>query len=129
MKSSYDANTILLLDDEFDNVALFRQALERKGFHVVGFTKTSLALEHFQKNPDQYGLVISDIKMPVMNGYQFIKEVKKIKPQVKVFLISASEINYIEVRTELPSIHIDEFIEIPISLEDFITKVSRHMNS
>jgi CheY-like chemotaxis protein len=117
VKPSYDANTILLLDDDFDNIALFMLALEKQGFHVVGFTKPLLALEHFQKNFEKYGLVISNIKMPVMNGYQFIKQIKEIKPQVKVFFISASEINYVEVRTELPFLDINEFIEIPISLE------------
>ncbi|MGA9151944.1 MAG: response regulator [Candidatus Nitrosopolaris sp.] len=48
-----------------------------------------------QKNFERYGLVISDIKMPVMNGYQFIKQIKEIRPQVKVFFVSASEINYV----------------------------------
>jgi YesN/AraC family two-component response regulator len=67
--------------------------------------------------------------MPVMNGFQFIKKVKEIKPQVKVFFISAFEINEMEFRTELPFVKVDEFIKKPISLEDFISTVSKHINN
>ena len=54
-----------------------------------------------------------------MNGYQFIKKVKEIKPQVKVFFISVFEIDDIEFRRELPFVKVDEFIKKPILLEGF----------
>jgi two-component system response regulator ChvI len=119
----------LILDDEFDIMSIFTLALEQQGYHVIGFTEPLLALDHFQKNSDRYGLVISDLRMPVMNGYQFVKKVKEIKPQVKVFFISAFEINEIEFRTELPFVKVDEFIKKPILLEDFISTVSKHINN
>jgi two-component system response regulator ChvI len=125
----YNTNTILLVDDEFDIMTTFTQALEQQGFPVVGFTEPLLALDDFHNNSDRYGLVISDLRMPVMNGYQFIKKVKEIKPQVKVFFISAFEINEIEFRTELPFVKVDEFIKKPILLEDFISTVSKHIDN
>ncbi|MFZ0510871.1 MAG: response regulator [Candidatus Nitrosopolaris sp.] len=124
----YSANAILLLDDEFDIMTVFTLGLEEQGFHVVGFTEPLLALDHFQINSEQYGLVISDLRMPVMNGYQFIKKVKEIKPQVKVFFISAFDIDDIEFRTELPFVKVDEFIQKPISLKDLTGTVSKHIN-
>lgn len=60
-----------------------------------------------------------------MDGYQFIKQVKEIRPQVKVFFMSAFEVN----QTELPFVDIDEFIKKPILLDDLIKTVSKHMNS
>lgn len=130
MKSVYyNRNAILLLDDEFDIMTVFTQALKEQGFLVVGFTEPLLALDHFHINCDRYGLVISDLRMPVMNGYQFIKKVKEIKPQVKVFFISAFEIDDIEFRRELPLVKVEEFIKKPISLEDFISTVSKHINN
>jgi len=129
MTSPQNADTILILDDEFDIMSIFILALEQQGYHVIGFTEPLLALDHFQKNSDRYGLVISDLRMPVMNGYQFVKKVKEIKPQVKVFFISAFEINEIEFRTELPFVKVDEFIKKPILLEDFISTVSKHINN
>ena len=127
--SCYNGNSILLLDDEFDIMITFTLGLEQQGFHVVGFTEPLLALNHFQINSEQYGLVISDLRMPVMNGYQFIKKVKEIKPQVKVFFISAFEIDDIEFRTELPFVKVEEFIPKPISLEDLTSNVSKHINN
>jgi YesN/AraC family two-component response regulator len=103
--------------------------LKEQGFHVDGFTEPLLALDHFQKNSEQYGLVISDLRMPVMNGYQFIRKVKEIKPQVKVLCISAFEIDDIEFRRVLPPIKIDEFIKKPISADNFISTVKKHIKN
>ena len=130
MKSAYyNTNAILLVDDEFDIVTVFTQALKEQGFPVVGFTEPLLALNDFHINSERYGLVISDLRMPVMNGYQFIKKVKEIKPRVKIFFISAFEIDDIEFRRELPFVKVDEFIKKPILLEDFISTVSKHINN
>ena len=84
---------LILLDDEFDIIAIFKQGLEKQGFHVFAFTGPLSALEHFQINSKQYVLVISDLRMPRMNGYEFIKKVKEMKPQVKVFFMTAFEID------------------------------------
>jgi len=122
---SQGADGILLLDDEFDIMTVFTQALREQGFLVVGFTEPLLALDYFHINSDLYGLVISDVRMPVMNGYQFIKKVTEIKPQVKVLFISAFEID----RRELPFLKVEEFIKKPILLEDFISTISKHINN
>jgi len=110
-------------------VTVFTQALKEQGFPVVGFTEPLLALNDFHINSERYGLVISDLRMPDMNGYQFIKKVKEIKPRVKIFFISAFEIDDIEFRRELPFVKVDEFIKKPILLEDFISTVSKHINN
>jgi DNA-binding NtrC family response regulator len=85
--------SILILDDEFDIVSVLKQGIDKQGFRVFGFTDPYLALEHFQINSELYGLVITDLRMPGMNGYEFIKKVKEIKPQVKVFFMTAFSIN------------------------------------
>jgi len=64
---------MLLLDDDFDITTVLKQGLEKRGFQVFGFTDPLLALEHFQLNSGQYGLVVSDLRMPAMNGYEFVK--------------------------------------------------------
>ena len=95
--------SILVLDDEFEIVTMIKSFLQKHGFHVYAFTDPHLALEHFQINARIYGLIISDIRMPQMNGFEFIKKVKGIKPEVKVFFMTAFEINDIEFRRVLPS--------------------------
>lgn len=121
-------NSIILVDDELDIAKVLEQGLERLGFRVFGLTDPLLALEHFQINSDQYGLVISDLRMPVMNGYEFIKNIKKIKPEVIVFLMTAFEINDNEFRRVLQTVNIDEFIQKPISFKELIRIVNKYVN-
>ena len=124
--TSHKADSILMLDDESDIMSTFTLALQQQGFHVIGFTEPLLALEHFQKNSEQYWLVISDIRMPVMDGYEFIKKVKEIKYDVKVFFMSAYLIDDIQYRAEIPSVTVDEYIEKPISINHFVSLVKKY---
>ena len=64
-----------------------------------------------------------------MNGYEFIKKVKEIKPEVKVFFMTAFEIDDIEIRRVLPSIKIDEFINKPVSADSFTATVKKHIKN
>jgi DNA-binding response OmpR family regulator len=126
MGNSQNTDAILMLDDELDIVNIFTRALQQQGFCVIGFTKPMLALDHFQKNFDLYSLVISDIRMPVMDGYEFIKRVKEIKRDVKVFFMAAYLSDDIQYRTGLPSVTVDEYIEKPISINHFISLVKKY---
>lgn len=126
MTSPPNADAILMLDDEFDIMRIFTLALERQGFHVIGFTEPLQALDHFQKNSDRYWLIISDIRMPLIDGYQFIKRVKELKPDVKVFFISAFLTDDIQYRTGLSLFKVDEYIEKPISINHFISLVKKY---
>jgi len=120
---------ILIVDDEFDIISVFKQGLEHKGFRVFGFTEPAMALEHFQINQEKYSLVISDCRMPGINGYEFVKKVKEIKSGVKVFLMTAFEINDVEFRSILPNVEIEGFMQKPISMADLASTVSKYMSS
>jgi DNA-binding NtrC family response regulator len=120
------ANWILIVDDEFDIISIFKQALMKKGFHVFGFTDPLLALEHFQINAKRYGLVISDLRMPGMNGYEFVKKINEIKPEIKIFLMTAFEINDVEFKRLLPKVKIEGLLQKPISLAHLINTVSKY---
>ena len=61
--------------------------------YVFAFTKPSLALEHFKINLNDYLMVICDIRMPEMNGFEFAKSVSQIKPGMKVLLMTAFDID------------------------------------
>lgn len=126
MTSAQNADGILMLDDEFDIMSIFTLALQKQGIHVIGFTEPLLALDHFQKNSHRYWLVVSDIRMPLIDGYQFIKRVKEAKPDVKVFFMSAFLTDDIQDRTGLSLVKADEYIEKPISLNDFMKLVKKH---
>jgi two-component system response regulator ChvI len=107
---------------------IIKLGLQKKGsFEVYGFTDPVLALEHFKTNAEHYSLVISDIRMPQMNGYEFAKQVKKIKSDIKVFFMTAFEINKEEFSRVLPDIKINEFIQKPVSIKDLVKSVQGHI--
>ena len=106
---------ILLVDNEADIIEIYPQELRKHGLDVYGFTDPVVALEEFRLNHDKYILVVSDIRMPKMNGFEFIRSIKELKPQVQVLFITAFEINSNEFSTVLPSTKVDGFIQKPIA--------------
>ena len=84
----------MVVDDDFDIATLVKITLQKDGFkNVFAFTKPSLALEHFKFNYKEYCLVISDIRMPEMNGFEFARSVSRIKPEIKILLMTAFDNN------------------------------------
>src|SRR5215831_10807197 len=109
--------SILVLDDEPDVGYVFKLGLQRiLGSDVFVFTDPFLALEDFQIHSDRYGLVISDVRMPAMNGYEFATRVKHINPDIKICLMSAFEVKDL-VSNPVNSLNIDEFLQKPLSLQ------------
>ena len=111
-----EQKSILILDDDADIGNLFKLGLQRKfDSDVFAFTDPRLALEDFKINSETYGLVISDIRMPGMNGYEFVAKVKQTNQNVKICLMSAFEASDLE--GHLPeSVEIDEFLQKPLSV-------------
>jgi DNA-binding NtrC family response regulator len=85
---------VMVIDDDFDIATLVKITLRKNGFkNVFAFTKASLALEHFKINHEDYCLVIADIRMPEMDGLEFAKSVSQVKPEIKVLLMTAFDID------------------------------------
>jgi DNA-binding NtrC family response regulator len=132
MTSSASTNrnnkSILVVDDENAIVDIIKQSLQRQEFKVCAFTDPFKALAHFNSDPkDYHGTVLSDIRMPGMNGYEFVRRVKESDPKVKVVLMSAFEINEKEFHNLLPDIKVDSFLQKPFSIQrlnDVVEKIS-----
>ena len=117
--------SILVLDDEFDLSMLVKQILRRDNFkNVFAFTDPLLALEHFKINHKDYSLIISDIRMPTMNGFEFVREARVINPKVKIMLMTAFEIDDKEFARVLPNPKIDGLIRKPTSAKQILKTVS-----
>ena len=116
---------ILVLDDDFDLSNLVKNILQRDGFkNVFAFTDPLLALEHFRINQKNYSLIVSDIRMPVMNGFEFVRKARKINPKVKILLMTAFEIDDKEFARVLPKPKIDGLIQKPASSKQILDIVS-----
>ena len=117
--------SVMIVDDEFDICNIITIFLQKRGFVAHGFTNPTSAFEYFQANAKSIDLVISDIRMPEMNGYELVKKVKTSQIKTKVVLMSAFEINYLEFSHVFPSIRIDEFISKPISLRNLLRIIEK----
>ena len=74
---------IAVVDDELDIAQLFRDALQStNGFTIFAFTEPQTAFEHFELNREDYTLIISDLRMPSINGME-LKEDKKAESLYK----------------------------------------------
>jgi CheY-like chemotaxis protein len=117
---------VLVLDDDFDLATLVKQILQKYGFkNVFAFTDPLLALEHFRINHKDYFLIVSDIRMPIMNGFEFVRKARKINPKIKILLMTAFEIDDKEFARVLPKPKIDGLIQKPASSKQILDIVSR----
>jgi DNA-binding response OmpR family regulator len=116
---------ILVVDDEPDNASIFTMGLEDGGFKVDSFTDPSLALSKFKSDHKKYQLLILDIKMPEMNGFELYEEIRKIDNNVKTCFLTAFGEGYTEEfgRRFSSSINVS-FIRKPIRVDDLVKKVN-----
>jgi len=84
------AATVLLIDDNAIQAATRQTILRRAGYFVIVALNPVRALEQFQRDefPAEISLVITDHVMPGMNGSQFVRELRKLQPQLPVMVIS-----------------------------------------
>ena len=118
---------VQIVDDEFDILNVLKLYLQKVGLNVFGFTDPNLALEHFRINCKDYILVVSDIRMPGINGFEFVRKVREISPTIKVLLMSAFEANSNELSIGLGGAKIEGFIQKPISLRKLSSMVQKQL--
>lgn len=127
--NSTDATKILLVDNEPDSTTVLSMCLEDEGFKVDAFNDPISALSNFRSG--YYSLLIFDINMPKMNGYDLYKEIRKIDNNVKICLLTASEIYNESLRTVPPEIldHVKCLIPKPVDVDDLVKKVKKELAS
>jgi DNA-binding response OmpR family regulator len=115
---------ILVVDDEPDICLTLANVLEGNGFVVDTFDDPLLALQDFRK--DLYDLLILDIKMGKMNGFELYKEIRMIDDKVKVCFLTANKsiygtfLNVLSELKEKSEIQENQFIQKPIGNEELI---------
>ena len=117
---------ILVVDDEPDNASVFTMGLEDGGFEVDTFTESLLALSTIKAGKKTYDLLILDIKMPDINGFELYEEIRKIDNKVRVCFLTAFGEGYTEefgrrFTSSSPNV---SFIRKPIRIDDLVKKVN-----
>jgi DNA-binding response OmpR family regulator len=116
----------LIVDDESDIILPIKIGLEDNGFEVDAFNEPLLALSNFKAN--SYDLVILDIKMPDMNGFELYREMRKIDEKIKVFF-TATETYYEDLKAIFPTIDKKQFIIKPFAIEDLEKQIRAELIS
>lgn len=118
---------LLCIDDQQFIIDLIDNLLPNLNYRVTSFIDSEDALEEFRKNSDKYDLVLTDMTMPKMNGLKLIKEVQKIKPDIKTILCSG----FSEIINGANSHehHIDAYISKPATLQEYSTVIAKALKN
>ena len=121
--SNLKTKKIMLVDDEADILWLFKMILESDArLKVDAFLDPIIALENFR--PGLYDLLLIDIAMPKMNGFELYDKIRELDKKVKISFVTASEMFYEEIRKEaFPELDTKCFIRKPIANPDLIQQV------
>ena len=121
---------VSIVDDEFDIIALFHDALQSiPGISIFRFTDPKIALEHFKANQTHYGVVISDLRMPNLNGIQLIENMKELNPLVRTVLMTAFAIEDDRFVEYAKKKIINGFLQKPIRLDDLRSEVNDQLHA
>jgi DNA-binding response OmpR family regulator len=118
---------VAVVDDEQDITTVLKRGLEHHGFAVDVFNDPQAALASFK--PGHYDLMIIDIRMPKMNGFDLYRELKKRDPSAKVCFLTAFEIYYDEFRKMFPTIDVRSFVRKPVSISTLVSQVNATIES
>ena len=99
-----------------------------EGVNVLRFTDAVNALEHFKINRKDYALMISDLRMPVINGVQLLKTVKDLNPSARTVLTTDFEYDN-KLIQECTNRHIiNGFIQKPVEPHELVTEINKQID-
>jgi CheY-like chemotaxis protein len=114
---------ILLVDDEPDICMAYQMMLEDAGYDCISYTDSLKALQEFK--PYFYDLILLDIKMPLLNGFELCEKIREIDKTVHIVFITASEVYYEKFRSQhFPELGKVNYIQKPIGNEELVQIVN-----
>jgi DNA-binding NtrC family response regulator len=123
VKRNNEKTTILIVDDDKDTLTVTGRSLEHAGFTVHAFTDPLIALHHIQKDCKYCQVLVSDVRMPALTGFQLVRKIKDMRPEMKVMLMTMFEVNKPEFEAVFPSTPIDDVIRKPFTSSQLLDKI------
>ena len=120
------SESILLIDDDKDVLNLIRDILESHGYNVIPLNNPLTAVDVFRNQAGMVQLVITDIMMPLMEGSELIKSLRKAKPEIKIIAISGYTETNIVNNEEIKA---DAFIRKPFEKIELLSTVRRLLDT
>jgi CheY-like chemotaxis protein len=114
---------ILLVDDEIDICIVYQIVLQDAGYECVSYTDSLKALQEFKSN--YYDLILLDIKMPVLNGFELCKKIREVDKTMHIIFITASEAYYEKFRSQhFPDLGKINYIQKPVGNQELVQIVN-----
>ena len=122
---------ILIIDDEPDIAFTYKSILNEEGYNVDAFTDPLQALRHFsQLDPLYYKLILLDIRMPEMNGFQIYYKFKAMNPNIKILFVTALDVIGDELASMLPGFSSErDLIKKPLNSDQYINKIKSALHT
>ncbi len=118
--------TIMLIDDDPDISLLFEDQLKSAGMIVHRFINSEDALKHFiNSHYRYYDLIVTDIRMPGLNGFELYQQLKAFEPNIRFLFITALDISK-EIMSLLPGLKPSQVITKPVDPITLISSVKKH---
>lgn len=119
---------VMIVDDEQDITTVFKKGLENNQFIVTTFNDPIEALSKFR--PGLYDLLILDIRMPGMNGFQLYRKIRDIDNKIKVCFLTAFDESRGEFRASFPFLEeVKCYLKKPITVRDLVRRLADLANS
>jgi DNA-binding NtrC family response regulator len=120
---------VSIVDDELSTTNLFYEALRTiSGIDVFRFTDPIEALDHLKMNKRDYAVMISDLRMPVINGVQLLQAVKDLNPLTRTILLTAYNIDDSLLREYTEKEIINCFLQKPIGIDQLRSEVCKQIS-
>ena len=118
---------ILIVDDEQDITSILKKGLEKYGYEIDVFNDPLLALSSFRAG--LYDLVLLDVRMPKMDGFELYQRITQLDSKTKVCFMTAFEVYYDALKELFPDSYESLcFIRKPIAIQDFVKRISKEMH-
>jgi DNA-binding response OmpR family regulator len=118
---------ILIVDDEQDITSILKRGLEKYGYEIDVFNDPLLALSSFRAG--SYDLILLDIRMPKMDGFELYQRITQLDSKTKVCFMTAFEVYYDALKELFPDSYESIcFIRKPIAIQDFVKRISKEMH-
>ena len=118
-QTAISGKRVLVVDDEPDICMVYQIALEDAGYECISYTDPIKALQEFRSN--YYNLILLDIKMPALNGFELCKKIRQVDKTLHIIFITASEEYYERFRTQhYPELGKINYIQKPIGNDELV---------
>jgi CheY-like chemotaxis protein len=132
-KLSPNVKRILVVDDDPDITLTFKKGLEEENennrnkvaFQVFTYNSPTLALTEFKIN--FYDLLLIDVNMPRMNGFEFSEKILELDLNVRICFISAGEMNIEALREQYKNLSLGCYITKPVTVENLVRRVKSEL--